>query len=94
MNGLRFKVGELAIFMFARGEEGAPFQGETCQVIDVGPWKAGDEWRPGFKCFRKDSDYVIQMPQGAKGQCMDYQLRKLDPPAEPESITRREEVEA
>lgn len=92
MNGLRFKVGEMAIVAVAMNPVN---QGKVVEIIAVGPFKAGH--RVVVNGVRRrsleDCDYFLdQSPPG--GLAHDYQLRKIDPPAEPESITRREECEA
>ncbi|NII73240.1 hypothetical protein FHW84_001809 [Dyella sp. SG562] len=90
MSGLRFKEGDLAIIAVV--SEMHELRGRLCEVIAVGPWKH-DEIAFG-RPVNGGADYVVAVVGGFEGCIHDWQLRKLDPPAEPESITRREEVEA
>jgi len=85
MNGLRFKVGELAIYAVPWSPRCNPYVGQQCEVI-----------KAGHVCVIEGVfvDYDLLFSDGIKIAAYDWQLRKLDPPAEPESITRREEVEA
>lgn len=92
MNGLRFKVGELAIFAIATKANGIPYVGCNIEIMYIGPFHAGQQWN-GI-AIPNDCDYLLLAKDGRKGAAFDWQLRKLDPPAEPESITRREEVQA
>jgi hypothetical protein len=95
MNGLRFDLGEIAILVIARGPESSAALNTQCDVCAVGPFREdqivqlSDRWGiVGCQC-----DYLINACSGII--CvMDWQLRKIDPPAEPESLTMREEVEA
>lgn len=84
MNGLRFKVGELAIVACDLNGEG--WEGSCIEIIDVGPfWSPRDErWY----------DYVTSNPDDEHDElwAMDIELRKLDPPAEPKTMTVVEEV--
>jgi len=99
MSGLRFKVGELAKVIAARFPR---FQNEVVQIVAVGPFKIGDvvqvDLAGGVIRIDYACDYVTDIreehdiPRWISFH--DWQLAKLDPPAEPESITRREEVEA
>lgn len=84
MSGLRFKVGDPAVFAVARTVHGIPHAGSVCEVSMAGDiLSACGEW----------TDYEIKFADGAGLCVMDYQLRKLDPPAEPESLTRQQEEE-
>ena len=83
MSGLRFKVGELALFAVARTGDGQHWVGEVVQVIAVG----------ALTRSLAIVDYGVESPDGETGGCYDWQLRKLDPPAEPLSLTRQQPEE-
>lgn len=87
MSGLRFKVGELAIIAVASPEN----VGKIVQIDAVGPFASFDSipWRGGRRYALVDCDYFI----GDQWIAHDWQLRKLDPPAEPASLTSTEECE-
>lgn len=96
MSGLRFKQGELAILVVARGKKSSAALGDQVLIHAVGPFRRGDTfhpYRPGSDISKamQDVDYAVIAPTGGI-MCMDWQLRKIDPPAELESITRRLEV--
>jgi hypothetical protein len=87
MKGIRFENGELARYMFALTHEGSAYQGKIVEVIDVHP----------FAIIRGTdllADYRVKAADGRTGICMDWQLRKIDSPADPIEITRRAEVGA
>lgn len=96
MNGLRFQPGEAAVFAVATDPSGLPGIGAHVDVLLVGPIQAGDVLRYGevFGVAHADADYLIDWPDGEFGLVRDWQLRKINPPAEPESITRQLEVTA
>jgi hypothetical protein len=83
MSGLRFGVGELAIYAVPWDEECLPVAGHIFKVDEVGPLEDGD----GVLV-----DYMISNEEH-EGSCYDWQLRKIDPPAEPASLTRESDVE-
>lgn len=95
MNGLRFELGEIAILAVARGPESAAALNSQCAVCAIGPFfqnqivPINDQWGiVGSAC-----DYLVEACSVII--CVkDWQLRKIDPPAEPESLIHREEVEA
>jgi hypothetical protein len=89
MNGLRFKVGELAIV--AVDIHGGGAAGNIVEILKVGP----------IACWASDGifgtfDYETSSPrkEWESAFCMDIELRKIDPPAEPASLKRHEECEA
>lgn len=96
MSGLRFKAGELAILAVSTDDSATGCEGEIVEIYLVGPFVPGDVvLLEGVKRVRilKYSDYVIRWPGTTTGGIVkDWQLRKIDPSAEPESITRRLEV--
>jgi hypothetical protein len=90
MNGLRFKVGEIAIVAINMGDADCRI-GDEVEVLEVGPiWSRGhEEW----------FDYVITDPrpnpdESGELYALDIELRKRDTPEEPASLTRCEELEA
>jgi hypothetical protein len=88
MSGLRFKVGELAVFYIPRHPCGVSGIGRIVEVVEVGPIQQGQICQSTGKPLDVGPrDYIVQM-DGFRGSCDDYQLRKLDPPAEPVSLTR------
>jgi len=104
MSYLRFKVGDLAVVAIAEKAENI---GRIVEIAAVGPFKTGDHvrlpcggscnFRPGYK---DRADYVLNARWKLENEhglvwlvAHDWQLRKLDPPAEPESLRRCEEVE-
>lgn len=96
MSGLRFKVGELALFVFATDPSGIGSEMETVEIHAVGPFKTGDRITIYGRTLpiRGRGDYVIRyVGTTAGGLVKDYQLRKIDPPAEPASLTRTKECE-
>lgn len=96
MSGFRFAAGEIAVFMVASHPDGIPGIGEKVEVQVVGPIHAGDVLKFGIieGTAMGDADYLVRWPDGDFGLVRDWQLRKLNPPDEPASITYREEVEA
>lgn len=96
MSGLRFKVGDLAILAFATDPSGIGSEGEVVEIYSAGPYQPGDRVpiRGVARRIGKACDYVIRFSgTNDGGICHDYQLRKIDPPAEPESLTRENECE-
>lgn len=91
MNGLRFKVGELAVLAVS-----AKYLGKIVEILAVGPYRAGQIYDIGLKqpmrCIQ-NADYVIDQRDGKWITVQDWRLRKLDPPAEPKTMTVAEEVE-
>lgn len=89
MSGLRFKAGELAMLVVVVHPEN---HGRIIEIAAVGPFQIGDlictETRY-FRCTR-DCDYATA-DRWATG-VFDYQLRKIDPPAEPVSLTRESDI--
>lgn len=93
MSRLRFVTGEVAIFAVPTVEHAFSNVGEQVVIMEIGPFKKGDMCRTAGKMVEDTFDYVAEFSDGLFG-VKDWQLAKLNPPAEPESITRREEVEA
>jgi hypothetical protein len=85
---LRFKVGELAIFMFGISPEARPYAGTTVEILE-----AERKERATFDFGTDIADYVVARADGSQGMADDLQLRKIDPPAEPASLTRHAEDE-
>lgn len=82
---MRFKQGELVLFVIATTPAGVPFVGEVVEISKVGPC---DAYSYGDPAKRVRVDYTVTVPGGTLLGAMDYQLRKLDPPNEPASLTR------
>ncbi|HEY4145203.1 hypothetical protein [Pinirhizobacter sp.] len=97
MKGLRFSIGDIAVFAVARCSDSNRFIDRECIVRMIGPYARGQILPhpvKGNPCFvDADGDYVVVFANGLAACPLDWQLRKLDPPAEPESITRREDAE-
>ena len=92
MNGLRFKVGELAIIACAIHPEN---QGKVVEILAVGPYQIGDivVHPSGAQVeILSNTDYFIDV-ELPNCTAKDYQLRKIDPPTEPASLTRESECE-
>lgn len=83
MNGLRFKVGDLAVYVVPWHLLCQPYVGQPCEVVRAG----------GVSVIEgRIADYELRFSDGAWLSAFDWQLRKLDPPAEPVEMTRVEEV--
>ena len=82
---MRFKVGELALVAIsAHGH-----QGKTVCIVQVGPCRFTDI--SSGKTYVRD----YRTDDGAAANLFvdDWQLRKIDPPAEPKCLIRSEEIE-
>ena len=96
MNGLRFKVGELARVAITTKPENL---GKIVEIYAVGPWELGDiATLPNGERYRITThcDYFFahRGPTGNRSWIdHDWRLQKLDPPAEPKTMTVMEEVE-
>lgn len=77
MNGLRFKVGELALISVSHPQ----WAGRRCEVVEYAEPETGYHYR-----VKVEGDELRRL-------AWDYQLQKLDPPAEPKTMTVVEEVE-
>jgi hypothetical protein len=93
MSGLRFKVGELAILQFTTDQSAFGCEGDRVEIYAAGPFKPGDTVMIGREPAKigKAGDYVIRWSDDSGGICFDWQLRKIDSPAEPASLTRESE---
>lgn len=83
---MRFKVGEMAIVAVDLSGNGC--EGSVVEILEVGPFVS--------QYNGKVYDYKTTSPHRhwIYACCWDIELRKIDPPAEPVSLTRQEEVEA
>jgi hypothetical protein len=85
MNSLRFKVGEMAIVAVDIGGNGC--QGSIVEILEVGPLEEfnhkGEKKRYNYRTSSPHKGWEV-------GLCLDIELRKIDPPAEPASISRLE----
>lgn len=90
MNGLRFTVDELAIFAVPSAPAGIGREGAVITIAAVGPFRCGD-WIGDIDVTpRASGDYIIRWPDENLSVFNDWQLRKLDPPAEPKKLRRTE----
>lgn len=90
---MRFQVGEMARVVVALRPGN---QGTVREIALVGPFKAGtivDHPCGGRIQFENDTDYVFNEinEDGRWRAAKDWQLAKLDPPAEPVALTRRKD---
>ena len=74
MNGLRFKVGELAIIGVCAYQEAI---GRTVEITEVGPFPPGHLFADGVLSLIA-SDYLVAL-DGEHYICADWMLVKLDP---------------
>lgn len=92
-NGLRFKTGDLARFVVPYVDEAIPLVGTVVEIVSVGPFAPGESTRDGlFNGTDVVMDYIIRNTEGS-GLAKDWQLAPLEPPAEPNAITRPEDIE-
>lgn len=90
---MRFKVGDLARFVVARHPDAVCPR--EVEVLKVGPLNEGDEYVfRGQPWISRGWDYLVTSSneEGFSG-VMDWQLRPIDPPAEPKSLARSEGLE-
>lgn len=88
---LRFKAGDLAVYAVPRSCAGLEYVGQVVEVVAVGPWNAGEVF--DGQPFKRASDYVVEAEDGCLGETADWQLRSLDPPLEPLSLTLKCDAE-
>jgi hypothetical protein len=93
---MRFQQGEIAIFAVARVAHAIPHTGKEVTVAVVGPFAPGAvaDWKGRRLRTSRPADYLIVHQDGHPGLVMDWQLRKINPPEEPASFTRRKEMTA
>jgi hypothetical protein len=92
MSGLRFKVGDMALVAVAMNPKNL---GDVVQILAIGPYRIGDVVigpHGGPVLLRTSADYFVD-GRSICQTAFDWQLRKLDPPAEPASLTRTKECE-
>jgi hypothetical protein len=94
---LRFAVGESAVIAISASGS----RGKIVEILAVGPFKEGDVVRTPdgeLRTCTHEADYVAThvspTPERPFALVRDYKLRKIDPPAEPASLTRRSEYGA
>lgn len=78
-----FEVGELATFAVATTAEGLLHVGKIVEVVMIGPW-------PDFP-ETEGREYACNFPDDPTDPgslVFGWQLRKLEPPEEPASLTR------
>jgi len=94
---MRFQVGEMAIYAVASCHDMSQYVGQQCTVGSIGPYKPGDfvphpiYGRPGKVVY--GGDYIVTFADG-QGTCpKDWQLRKINPPEEPEAMTHHNHID-
>lgn len=90
---MRFEEGELARVAVSTNPR---YQGVIVTIVKVGPFKQYDVVRIGetrMLMLANDCDYVVNA-EGDMKLAFDYQLAKLNPPAEEEALVKEEEWEA
>lgn len=93
---MRFCEGELAKFVVASTTIGLLYVGNVVEIAAVGPYKKGCRITFKGKDFitKNNTDYLCVMLDHVNPITVhDWQLQKLDPPVEPASMTRKEELE-
>lgn len=99
MSGLRFKLGEMAIYAVSAGGDSGKVLGSIVEVLMIGPFKPGDMVKCPCGCgrfgiFNDTADYFVRVAsEGPMLICSDWQLRKIDGQEEPESLRRDETIE-
>lgn len=89
---MRFQIGEMAIFAVARMARSVPYVNRQCEVMERGDFPPGYEWPNGNRVML-GGNYRIRFADRTLGTVMDYQLRKINPPEEPASLTRHKETQ-
>jgi hypothetical protein len=96
-NGLRFEVGEVAIFQVARLPAGIHLVGTQCTILAIGPFKKGQVFQlpnGSYGHYASDEgEYLVEFANAKPGTTMDWQLRKLNPPEEPIAMQHRKDSE-
>jgi hypothetical protein len=97
-SGMKFQVGEIAIFAHARTFASLNRIGQFCIIRGIGPYK-----RYQFVCIAPnntdayagfDADYWIQYQDGEQGICTEDQLRKVEDPDQGITVEEIEEITA
>lgn len=89
---MRFQVGEIAILALVISHRYMQYRNQECEVIEVGPFPIGTPTQTGPTTFV--ADYHVQFADGLSILVRDWQLRKINPPEEPASMTHHEETTA
>jgi hypothetical protein len=92
---LRFQQGEKAIFAVPLEHQQMPYFNHECVVDMVGPFSPGQivNFHGELRQFQHACDYIIMFDDVVGAIVKDYQLRKINPPEEPASLTRTNEEE-
>lgn len=90
---MRFQIGEMAIYAVAQQASGINLVGKECSIEQVGPFPEGHSFGDGRRTVTP-ADYRVRFADGQTAAPKDWQLRKINPPKEPESLTRRQEATA
>lgn len=96
---MRFKIGEMAIYAVAINPELMKYKNQQCTVVAIGPYSAGQvvphPTKPGQTAkVVHGGDYIVTFADGQGVSPHDWQLRKINPPEEPESLKHHEEATA
>lgn len=89
---MRFQIGEMAIFAVVVNPRYMQYRNQQCEVLEVGPFPIGTPTQTGPTTAV--SDYHVQFADGMGILVLDWQLRKINPPEEPASMTHHEETTA
>lgn len=87
---MRFKQGDVAIFAVAGSAETARMVGEQCEIAVAGVKKGAYYFGIPSSI---DCDYLIFFGNQEGTLCMDWQLRRIDPPTEPEAMIRTSDID-
>jgi hypothetical protein len=93
MSGLRFEVGDMAIYAIPTVAGANKWVGEVVEIVEVGPFAPNHRHAYNGKLASlKRHDYLCKH-YTSLGGVWDWQLRKIDLPDEPASLTRESECE-
>lgn len=90
---MRFQIGEMAIFAVARTPRALPYVYSQCEVIEAGNFSPGHKW-PDGAVGMLGGEYRVRFADKSSATVMDWQLRKINPPEEPKTLTRQKETTA
>lgn len=92
---MRFEVGEPAIFAVAASADQMNDVGKQGTVEMIGPFHVGQlvTFKGNLRQVVFAGDYILMFDDVKGVIAKDWQLRKIDPPAEPESLKRTEDLE-
>ena len=92
---MRFQKGEPAIFAVAANPGQIPCVGKECTVDEVGPFSVGQiiVFKGELRRFDRACDYICMFDAEHGVIAQDWQLRKINPPEEPEAMTRTSDID-